>query len=256
MVGVIAGALIGPAPAAHADPNCDTNMGSAECGVQGQTPGNPSDPRDGSTKPRLPSCPPAAGAVPKAQGKPAGRGEWVLVTCRKSSGGNAQYWVSVDAAGNPGAVDPAVLARSLLARMRLYAITPGITPLSKAPDSMGLVGLPVWLWVESPTRSTWGPSSIAAGGISMTAKVESITWEMGDGTRLSCGQGTEWTPARGAVPSPTCGHVYDQQGTFRVRAISHWAARWSGYGQSGVIRFDLTRSWDYRVAEIQVVRQR
>ena len=72
--------------------------------------------------------------------------------------------------------------------------------------------MPVWLWVNDPTPTTWGPATISAGGVTLTARVQSVTWDMGDGTTLTCGKGTEWKRGMGGNPSPTCGHTYDKQG--------------------------------------------
>lgn len=152
---------------------------------------------------------------------------------------------------------PRVIARQmawyLIDRIHLKPIRIGGTPLSSAPDSMGLVGLPVWLWVDRPSPDTWGPNRASAGGVSLVARVESITWSMGDGTTFSCGLGTPWKPALGAGESPTCGHVYVKQGTYTITATTHWVARWSGYGESGTIRLPLTARRTYRVGELQVI---
>ena len=148
-------------------------------------------------------------------------------------------------------VNPEQLARSLLDEMELTPIDIGITP--KGPDAMALVGLPVWLWVEDPSSATWGPRTIAAGGVSMTARASKVVWALGDGTEVSCGKGTQWTSGMRDKPSPTCGHTYNKQGRYTVQATSHWTASWSGYGQSGSFSFELTRSQRMDVGELQVI---
>ena len=147
--------------------------------------------------------------------------------------------------------NPEQLARTLLARMQLRPITIGLAP--KGADAMALVGLPVWLWVDGPSSKTWGPASIAAGGMSMTAEVESLKWTLGDGRSVSCGKGTMWRRGMSGKSSPTCGHTYSQQGTYTITATSHWVARWSGYGQSGTIPLDLSSSRQLTVGELQVI---
>lgn len=172
------------------------------------------------------------------------------VKCRDASG--KVITVYSDTAG-PGyeTVAPEVLARSLLAEVDLDPIDIGLAP--KGANAMALVGLPVWLWVDGPSRTTWGPAAISAGGITMTIKVESLKWSLGDGATISCGKGTVWKPGTGVKSSPTCGHTYTKQGTYTVTATTHWVARWSGYGQSGEIPFDLSRSRQLAVGEIQVL---
>ena len=39
-----------------------------------------------------------------------------------------------------------------------------------------------------------------------------------------------------------------------IRAISHWVVDWRGAGETGSIEFDLTRTTDRPVGEIQIVR--
>jgi hypothetical protein len=170
--------------------------------------------------------------------------KWVEVPCME--GGIATtLWVE------RARVDPSQVARSLLARLQLRPISLGVAP--RGADAMALVGLPVWLWVDAPTRTTWGPATISAGGVSLTARVDSVTWSLGDGATLSCGRGTVWKRGMAAKPSPTCGHTYVRQGVYPVTAVSHWVARWSGYGRSGTIRVDLVNSRRLEVGEVQVI---
>jgi hypothetical protein len=139
-----------------------------------------------------------------------------------------------------------------------------------APDidnagSMGLVGLPVWMWVEDPDADTYGPASInlAAGAVtvSLTAAVERVEWDMGDGTVVTCtSPGTPYDPSRGAQPSPDCGHVYTttsagQSGdAFTVTATSYWVASWSSNtGAAGTIDLQQTATEQVRIGESQVI---
>ena len=54
--------------------------------------------------------------------------------------------------------------------MHLRAIDIGIAP-EPGPDSIGLVGMPVWMWAANPDEHTVGPitESASAGGITVTA---------------------------------------------------------------------------------------
>lgn len=143
------------------------------------------------------------------------------------------------------------IARSLLAQVQLRPIEIGLVP--RGADAMTVVGMPVWLWVDEPSRTTWGPATISAGGVTLTARVHSVTWDMGDGTTFTCGKGTEWKRGMGGDPSPTCGHTYEEQGSYTIRARSHWVATWSGYGQSGTIPLTLSSSRQLDVGEVQVI---
>ncbi|MCW5950693.1 MAG: hypothetical protein KIT69_00260 [Propionibacteriaceae bacterium] len=255
LAGVIAGALlILPVadPAVAADPSCKEYNDRGVCliGVdrQGEKPREvvSRDKSNNDEAPRYPDCPEPGKGIFEGDGQPVPEG-WVRITCWGTDiigEGLHQAWVEPR-------VDPERLARSLLAQVELKPIAIGLVP--KDPAAMTVVGLPVWLWVDEPTRTTWGPATIAAGGVSLTATVESVTWEMGDGTTVKCGKGTEWKRGMGADPSPTCGHTYVKQGSYTIRARSHWVARWSGYGQSGTIPVTLSTTRQLDVGEIQVI---
>lgn len=163
-------------------------------------------------------------------------------------------------------IDPVVLANRAIASMDLDPITIGIVPES-GPNRVGLVGLPVWMWVDSPTGDTFGPITASASegtvSVSATASVSSIVWNMGDGTKVNCtGKGTPYADHYGKQASPTCGHRYakmsDDQpdGAYQVTATSHWVVEWTGGGQSGTIEFDLTTEpLPIRIGEAQVLTQ-
>ena len=103
----------------------------------------------------------------------------------------------------------------------------------------------------------------AAITITATARVETIRWDMGDGTKITCrNKGTAYKAAFGKSKSPTCGHTYETSSgglpddRFTVTATSEWVVSWEGAGQSGVIRLDgLQRSVRVAVGEAQVLVQ-
>ena len=251
MLTVVVALVLGAASAstARADGNADCNrwgVCQATDSTPGKKPAKPEQLKSADEAPRYPACPESGVAVFEGDGQPIPEG-WIRITCLGDDAigeGLHRVWVEPR-------VDPERLARSLLAQVELKPISIGLVP--KDPDAMTVVGLPVWLWVDEPTRTTWGPATIAAGGVSLTATVESVTWEMGDGTTLKCGKGTEWKRGKGAEPSPTCGHTYEKQGSYTIRARSHWVARWSGYGQSGTIPVTSSTTRQLDVGEIQVI---
>lgn len=161
---------------------------------------------------------------------------------------------------------PREVAQQAINRMGLHAIDIGITP-SPSEDSIGIVGMPVWMWAARPSPHTVGPitASASAGGITIaaTATLHQITWSMGDGTDVVCKTaGTPYKPGFGKKASPDCGHVYDKssshqpQGKYTVTATSDWVITWEGAGQTGTIRLNgLTRSAQISVGEAQVLVQ-
>lgn len=236
-----------PATSARADGGATCNRWG-QCDATDTSPGKPGDSGPDKSKsgdnldkaPALPDCSSFPKATDVAPDKPDG---WVQIGCEEG-GVPVTLWVR-------GGTNPAQIARSLLARIQLKPIEIGLVP--RGANAMTVVGMPVWLWVNDPTATTWGPATISAGGVTLTARVQSVIWDLGDGTTLTCGQGTEWTRGMGAAQSPTCGHTYDEQGTYTIRARSHWVATWSGYGQSGTIPVTLSASRQLDVGEIQVI---
>lgn len=159
------------------------------------------------------------------------------------------------------AVDPAVLARQLLATLQIRAIDIGMVP-EEGSDRLGAVGVPVWLWVDQPTPQTVGPltasQTISGVTVSLTATLASVDWDMGDGTVVRCtgpdAAGTPYTDTDDLTPSPTCGHTYTKQGNpYTITATAHWQVDWTAAGQSGTIPLDLTSTTTRRIGELQVL---
>lgn len=171
-----------------------------------------------------------------------------------SGPGSYLFWA--DSA--PGVIpDPRVLALQAVTQMRLRAVEIGMAP-DPSPGSVGLVGLPIWLWVASPDQSTWGPNTktASAGGYSVTAtgKVTQVVWSMGDGETVACtSTGTTYADSFGVSSSPDCGYRYTKQGTYTVTATSYWTINWSGIGESGVINQTYTSSVVVTIGELQTV---
>lgn len=173
-------------------------------------------------------------------------------------------WSQDPPPGSGAGPTPRDVAQIAIGQMRLHAIDIGIVP-KPGPDSVGIVGMPVWLWVKNPDSHSYGPASASAraGGITVTAsaRVDQITWDMGDGTKAVCQTaGTPYNPSYGNQASPDCGHVYDTSSApqddarFTVTATSEWVITWAGGGQSGTIRLNgLTNSVEIAVGEAQVL---
>lgn len=168
-----------------------------------------------------------------------------------------QYWAAVAPKVAPPP-DPRLLAQQAVVAMNLRAVTIGVVPEPKA-GSVGLVGLPNWMWVQEPSPGTYGPITRAAsvGGytVAATARVDRVVWDMGDGPVITCGKGTPYEDRFAKRKSPTCGHVYTRQGRYPVTATSYWVIEWSGIGQAGTINLDLTQQTSLTIGEAQVISQ-
>lgn len=164
-----------------------------------------------------------------------------------------------DAPPNSGAgPTPRDVAEIAIKQMDIHAINVGVTPMP-GPNSVGIVGMPVWLWAANPDDHTVGPltASATAGGVTVaaTARLLKVTWDMGDGNTVTCdGAGTPYKAVDGKSKSPDCGYVYqkssshEQDGKYKVTATSDWVITWAGAGQTGTIRLNgLARSVDISV---------
>ncbi|MBL0888135.1 hypothetical protein [Myceligenerans indicum] len=171
--------------------------------------------------------------------------------------GRELYWAPSEAA----APDPVDLARRAVSRMDFAAVDIGIVPQDD-PDHVGVVGMPVWMWVENPAPATVGPlaESVSAGGVTVTveARMERVVWDMGDGNTVSCtGPGTPYRESFGGEASPDCGYRYETQGNpYTVTATSYWTIRWESDGEAGSLPVqELTASTQITIGEVQVLRQ-
>lgn len=188
--------------------------------------------------------------------------------CDADGGCPAGVNLSWAAAAPDATADPAAVARQALASMQLTAGTIGTTGGDMSqPDTMQLIGLPTWLWVENPAPNTVGPISATAsdGGVSVTvtAMLDRIEYDMGDGGTVVCAgaaaAGTPYDESYGGGPSPTCGYEYpsisnDQPGNaYTITATSYWTADWTGGGQTGSIPVELDETTTLRVGEVQVI---
>ncbi|MDP3893637.1 hypothetical protein [Nocardioides sp.] len=279
-------ALVLPVPTAVADPvDCEVDHVTGNCTIT--VPVNPPTQPNPNPSPGTRECVLNEGADAGVIDCESDRGVWSnerqcyveLMEPPPPAGdpmweGNddgAVYWCSPYGAGAAYPIwlasppdagpTPEELAWIAIARMNMRAIDIGIVP-EPGQGRAGLVGLPTWMWVDSPTVTTAGPITESAGGggitVTATARVNQIEWDMGDGNRVTCtGHGTPYRDAYGAQSSPDCGHRYEAPGTYQVTARSLWVVEWAGGGQSGTITLDpLERSTQIVVDEMQVLIQR
>lgn len=183
-------------------------------------------------------------------------GYWYVKRCFNAEGDEVQsetVWI--------GVVDPADLAAQ--ARKALPLPLPEV---ATSPDSGGdqLVGIPTWLWINGG----WAPASATAAlpgaSVTVTAVPDSVTWEMGDGSKVVCrGPGTPYDARRPSDQQTTdCSHTYRRSSAgqpndrFAVAATVAWRASWTasgvaGGGSLGVVT--RTTRFGLRVAEAQAL---
>jgi hypothetical protein len=136
--------------------------------------------------------------------------------------------------------------------------------LSPAIGTDQLVGLTTWLWIES---GTWRPldATAAVPGLSATATATptTVTWDMGDGTTVTCdGPGTPYNAAIGDdAQSTDCSHTYihtsDDQadGAYAATVTIEWGIAWTATnGQAGTLpSTSRTTTFSVPVTERQAV---
>lgn len=155
--------------------------------------------------------------------------------------------------------DPEDIARRILARLQLQAPELGIFPRGDTAQRMGYVGWHMWLWADPQNEHQWGPISATDTeeglAVTLSAHVAKVSWNVGDGTTITCGRGTPWSEPRTHggrnIASPDCGHRYERAATYTITATAEWEVAWSGGGRSGTLPLTLTRSSDVIVGEMQ-----
>ncbi|MBB1033575.1 ATP/GTP-binding protein [Dietzia sp. CQ4] len=162
------------------------------------------------------------------------------------------------------------IASDAAATIGIEAIDIGIVP-EDIEGRVGLVGMPVWMWVENPSPETIGPMQrvVTSGPVVVTlnATMLAVGWDMGDGGHQLCAGAlapyTPYTDVAGDSPSPTCGYRYSRSSLrqpgekFEVTATSTWQVTWTATtpagATGGVIPMARSSSTNIKVGENQVL---
>ncbi len=142
-------------------------------------------------------------------------------------------------------------------RLELPAPRPALNPPGEQ-----LVGVPTWLWLDAPPVTGSATASVAGVAATVTARPTGVRWDMGDGTHLTCDEGTPYDPSRPPRDQhSSCTHAFTHAstrqagGTYTVTATVtydvSWTATTGGSGELGA----LTRSTEVpvRVSEAQAL---
>jgi hypothetical protein len=152
-------------------------------------------------------------------------------------------WVWLAGPPDTVVVDPVTLAYRAVAAMQLQ---PPVVRSAPGVGQVGLVNMPVWLWVEK-SENTWGPisrqASVPGLTVTATAEVRAVDWSMGDGNTVRCeGAGTPYSKSLRIKASPDCGHLYRKSSReqadckYKVGATARWDITWqSTLGDTGQI---------------------
>lgn len=166
-------------------------------------------------------------------------------------------WVWLPGEPDTVVIDPVTLAYRAVALMQL---APPVVKSAPAVGQVGLVNMPVWLWVEK-TPNTWGPiersASVPGLSVTATAQVKAVNWTLGDGSTVRCeGAGTPYDKSMGVKDSPDCGHRYKKTSTelpkcrYPVTATAQWDITWqSTLGDTGQISMTQQAAIQLRIGE-------
>jgi hypothetical protein len=199
---------------------------------------------------------------PPAQGDPVWEGNtdgYILECTSPDRTGATPPVVRFWAASSPDAFlpSPRELADRAVAQMELFTGAIGSTPPSVdgKPGSMGLIGVPMWFWVDEQGPGTTEPVEVSetAGPLTVTARADlaQVTWTLSDRvtgavqSSVTCSganaPGTKWTGAVGGDgkrPSPTCGLSAARNaepGRYTLTAQATWSVSWEGGGEEGTV---------------------
>lgn len=166
-------------------------------------------------------------------------------------------WVWLPGEPDTVVIDPVTLAYRAIATMNL---APPLLKTAPDTDQIGLVNMPVWMWVTK-TENTWGPivrsASVPGLSVTATAQVKAINWSMGDGTTIRCdGPGTPYDESMGIKDSPDCGHRYAKTSKklptckYSLTATAQWEITWqSNLGDTGEISTTQEAATQLRIGE-------
>jgi hypothetical protein len=151
---------------------------------------------------------------------------------------------------------PEEAVEAVVAEIEFTAATPEMGPNREhhAFPFDTAVGYPIWLWADGGTVSRTVSETIGGNSVSISIRLKSVDWDLGDGTVLQCNRGTPWRVGTIAgSSSPTCGHVYTVPGSYNVVATSRWEIDWTAGGQSGTMNHSISASRRFDVGEIHVL---
>jgi hypothetical protein len=127
--------------------------------------------------------------------------------------------------GAPPAVDQAAIHDAFT------KLVPKPTIGTAPPNGNTLVNIQTILWINTPTTVNLGTTPLAGHQVTLTASVQSVTWNFGDHHT-----DTTKTPGRPFLDNDHCyttlcpdyyGHIYTTTGTMTITATTTWTGRYN-----------------------------
>jgi hypothetical protein len=117
------------------------------------------------------------------------------------------------------------------------------------PPGAQLVGVPTWLWLEGQWQDAEATASVGVVTSTVRARPVRATWDLGDGTTLTCGPGTAYDPARTPeAQASDCTHVFTRDsrgrsgGAYDVRVTVTYEVSWEASTGAGGELAEVTRT--------------
>lgn len=239
MAPVLAAAILVPAGDGS---KCVVVSSVGRCLIAAVDPGRPGGPRGpAAATPNAPARKAAVAPTPRSPGATAAPIVDPQLTGIANGVADGRDTV-VDTLLPPGVPRPAggTLEASVatLTRRAVEQLTLRPPALHTSTGARGLVGVPVWLWIDSAaTGPVTATAAVGAARVTATAELTGVEWFMGPpGAVVRCtGPGTPWTGEEG--PSPDCGYVYALRslpertggaGAWTITATCSWTVTFTG----------------------------
>ena len=164
------------------------------------------------------------------------QGYWVMDTCLGLAPASLR-WIPTTP-GGPAPI-PSDIAKTALSRAAWPTIKVDFNP---SPGRL-LVNFPTWLRLTSGWRTITASASVAGISATVTAKPESVQWEMGDGTTVTCHSAGAAYDAhlswQANLTARDCGYSYPTSssgsagGRYSVTVTVHYAVTWTSNAGGG-----------------------
>lgn len=105
-------------------------------------------------------------------------------------------------------------------------MTPPPVPAALSPAGRQITGVETWLWPDGGDQMPVTTASAGPLQVSMTAELDYMSFDMGDGTTFDCTAFTEWSAG---ATNPECSHTYlvePDSGAYELWAESNWIFLW------------------------------
>lgn len=181
----------------------------------------------------------------------------IIAACEKVGGINCNQ-TGIWRVGTQRALQP--IAVRLATQLRLPVPRPSFGPDPSVNEwKMLAVGFPVWLWTDG-ARTLTDTASAEGLTFTLTARLRSTTFSMGDGRSVTCTSMSRYSDAvKAGASSPDCGHVYRRpslpKGSYPVTATAHWDVAWSVAGMSGIVPVTRIASRQLPIGELSALNR-